>query len=50
VRESKKVDNVQKFVTEKYFFAKIAIWVKDGVPTHSANTPTAQLVLHPASF
>ena len=32
------------------FYAKIANWVKDGVPTHSANTPSAQLVLHPVSL
>ena len=29
----KNIDNVQKFVMEKYFFAKIASWVKDGVPS-----------------
>jgi hypothetical protein len=34
----------------KYFFAKTANWVKDGVPAQSADTPSAQLVLHPASL
>jgi hypothetical protein len=34
----------------KYFSAKTANWVKDGVPAQSADTPSAQLVLHPASL
>jgi hypothetical protein len=33
----------------EYFFAKVANWVKDGVPARAANTPSAQLVLHPES-
>jgi len=34
----------------KYYFAKTANWVKDGVPAQSADTPSAQLVLHPVSI
>jgi hypothetical protein len=36
-----------RFDMMEHFFAKIANWVKDGVPAQSANTPAAQLVLHP---